>query len=36
MGKLFGSYWIWLVGGGVYFPVLFIATKFKQTEFLPT
>ena len=33
MGKLFGSYWIWLVGGGVYFPVLFIATKFKQTEF---
>lgn len=32
-GAQFGGYWIWLVCGGLYFPILFTATKFKQTEF---
>lgn len=29
----FEHYWMWLVGGGLYFPLLFIITKLKQTKF---
>ncbi|KRN88469.1 bifunctional lysylphosphatidylglycerol flippase/synthetase MprF [Ligilactobacillus ceti] len=29
----FSRYWIWLLGGGLYFPILFTLTKFKNNEF---
>lgn len=28
-----GKFWIWLVGGALYFPLLFLITKFKNNEF---
>ena len=31
LGSEFGSYWLWLVGGGLYFPLLFIGSKLKKT-----
>lgn len=27
------NYYVWLLGGGIYFPILFLVTKFKGNEF---
>lgn len=33
IGSGLTKYWIWLVGGGLYFPLLFSITKFKNNAF---
>ena len=33
LGPHLKGYWPWLIGGGLYFPLLFLTTKFKQGDF---
>ncbi|MFB9768299.1 bifunctional lysylphosphatidylglycerol flippase/synthetase MprF [Lactiplantibacillus modestisalitolerans] len=33
IGQMYGSYWIWLVGGALYFPVIFIFTRVNDSAF---
>lgn len=33
IGGVYGSYWIWLVGGAAYFPAIFIFTRLNDSEF---
>ncbi len=33
IGQMYGSYWIWLVGGALYFPAIFIFTRVNDSEF---
>lgn len=33
IGSMYGSYWIWLVGGAIYFPAIFIFTRVNDSEF---
>lgn len=33
IGNMYGSYWIWLVGGALYFPAIFIFTRINDSEF---
>ncbi|WMX72723.1 bifunctional lysylphosphatidylglycerol flippase/synthetase MprF [Lactiplantibacillus plantarum] len=33
IGNMYGSYWIWLVGGALYFPAIFIFTRVNDSEF---
>ncbi|MCZ2491765.1 bifunctional lysylphosphatidylglycerol flippase/synthetase MprF [Dellaglioa carnosa] len=33
IGPQFGQYWVWLLLGGLYFPIVFIITKTKDSEF---
>ena len=33
LGPHLKGYWPWLIGGGLYFPILFLTTKFKQGDF---
>ncbi|MHC9536625.1 bifunctional lysylphosphatidylglycerol flippase/synthetase MprF [Dellaglioa sp. BT-FLS60] len=33
IGSQFGQYWIWLLLGGLYFPIVFIITKTRDSEF---
>lgn len=33
IGQVYDSYWIWLVGGALYFPAIFIFTRINDSEF---
>lgn len=33
IGSQFGQYWVWLLLGGLYFPIVFIITKTRDSEF---
>lgn len=33
VGTIFARYWIWLVGGALYFPVVLLTTRFTDSEF---
>ena len=33
IGGVYNSYWIWLVGGALYFPAIFIFTRVNDSEF---
>ena len=33
IGHMYSSYWIWLIGGALYFPVIFIFTRVNDSEF---
>lgn len=33
IGRVYDSYWIWLVGGAIYFPAIFIFTRLNDSEF---
>lgn len=33
VGRPFQGYWIWLLGGGLYFPGLFLFTRFSDNDF---
>lgn len=33
IGSQYAKDWIWLVGGGIYFPVIFLFTRFNNSEF---
>lgn len=33
IGRVYATYWLWLVGGAVYFPILLMSTRFKNASF---
>lgn len=33
IGQTFSHYWIWLLGGAIYFPAVFVFTKLNQSDF---
>ncbi|WP_068478642.1 bifunctional lysylphosphatidylglycerol flippase/synthetase MprF [Loigolactobacillus backii] len=33
VGSVYGHYWIWLVGGGLYFPLLMLVTHLRDSKF---
>ncbi|MEL1196255.1 hypothetical protein AADX85_14395, partial [Staphylococcus epidermidis] len=33
IGGMYANYWLWLVGGSLYFPGLMISTRFKNAAF---
>ncbi|MFD1672304.1 bifunctional lysylphosphatidylglycerol flippase/synthetase MprF [Agrilactobacillus yilanensis] len=33
IGSMFGNYWIWLVGGALYTPILLLVTHLRESEF---
>ena len=35
IGAEFANYWVWLVGGAAYFPLLMIISHVRDSEFLP-
>ncbi|WP_311407908.1 bifunctional lysylphosphatidylglycerol flippase/synthetase MprF [Liquorilactobacillus uvarum] len=33
IGEIFSQYWFWLFGGGLYFPILLVVTRIKDSSF---
>ncbi|KRL38919.1 bifunctional lysylphosphatidylglycerol flippase/synthetase MprF [Liquorilactobacillus uvarum] len=33
IGEIFSQYWFWLFGGGLYFPILLVVTRVKDSSF---